>query len=703
MLMGLPSYHASTAMTDLRIPSVAAGILALWLHGTCGLAQVSTQVEPALGPAPRAPLDVSGLPGKGPRTLDATAALSVNGSSREQVRQFYNAVYLASDGVPMDSSAITASCNAGTNSAAFLNAVLLRINWFRAMSGVPAAVTFSASENAEDQSAALMMSANNQLMHVGIPLSWTCFSSSGANAAADSNLALGVNGPDAITGYIWDYGADNSQVGHRRWLLYPQTQVMASGDLPAQATYAAANATWIVDANYGGPRPATTAPYVAWPPPGYVPYPVVFPQWSFALSNADLSAASVTMQSNGIPLSVVVQPYHRGYGDGEDTLIWHPSALDPTSYSTLFPFNGADTVYAITINNAQTNAGPQSFSYTVTVFDPALRGTDYVPITISGTNRPSVNENNPYSCTPSANPNNTGYQWVASQSTNGNLADNAQNGLANFTISPAPAYPVITNPPVGSGKCFHMTHTNPVPQLLQVAEVLFPTTNTSLSFRSFLGYATTNEVARVQISTNNGGTWEDLYAQPGTNGPPAAFTAHTLSLSNCAGQITCVRFDYDYAGGFYYSQTSPNVGWCVENILITNASQLVNFTTNATVSTNLNFVPAETGNWVLEERAVIFNQFGLDWSPARQLMVVTNTALTLVLLGSPAIIAGQAQIPFTVTQGAASSFNLLQAGQITGPWTTNAGAVLSTLVAGSSFQFAVPNAATTAFYRVLAR
>jgi hypothetical protein len=54
-------------------------------------------------------------------------------------------------------------------------------------------------------------------------------------------------------------------------------------------------------------------------------------------------------------------------------------------------------------------------------------------------------------------------------------------------------------------------------------------------------------------------------------------------------------------------------------------------------------------------------------------------------------------------QGAASSFNLLQAGQITGPWTTNAGAVLSTLVAGSSFQFAVPNAATTAFYRVLAR
>ena len=78
---------------------------------------------------------------------------------------------------------------------------------------------------------------------------------------------------------------------------------MATGDVPAQGPNAAANATWVFDANYGGPRPATTEPYVAWPPPGYAPYPVVFPQWSFALSNADLSTASVTMQSNGVSLA----------------------------------------------------------------------------------------------------------------------------------------------------------------------------------------------------------------------------------------------------------------------------------------------------------------------------------------------------------------------------------------------------------------
>jgi hypothetical protein len=509
-----------------------------------------------------------------------------------------------------------------------------------------------------------------------------------------------------------DYGPNNYDVGHRRWILYPQTQVMASGDVPAQGTNYAANATWIFDANLGGPRPATTEPYVAWPPPGYAPYPVVFPRWSFALSNADLSMASVTMKSNGVPVNVTMETNTNE--PGENALVWHPSDLDPASNSTVFPFNGADTVYAITISNANTVAGPQSFSYNVTLFDPALRGPDYVPTVVSGTNRPSVDENNPYSCRPSANPKNTGYQWWTAQSTNGDLKDDALHGLTNFTISPSPIYLVITNPPVGSGdKCFHLDHAtnadhpNPVPQLLQFKETLFPETNTTLSFLSHLGWATTNEVARVQISTNGGTNWEDIFMQPGTGSSGhTTFSAQTLSLSNCAGQITSVRFDYDITvapNRPYASGTSASVGWCLEDIVITNASQLINFATNATVSTDFDFVPAQTGNWVLEARGVIFNQFGLDWSPAAQLTVVTNTAPTLVILGAPAFNAEQAQIPFTVLQGAASSFELLQAGQITGPWTTNASLVFTNLVAGSSFPFMSPPPGATTFYRVRAR
>jgi hypothetical protein len=630
-------------MRNLRINCAAAAILAALLHATSGPAQHSSNVGPVLGPVPEPPRDVTALPGHGPRPLDGMkeAGFNVNINSREQARQFYNAVYTASDGFPINSTADTADCAAGTNSAAFENAVLWRINWFRAMSGIPAAVTFDAGESAADQSAALIMSANDYLMHTGIPANSSCFSANGTNAAFNSDLALGVNGPDAITGYIFDYGYNNWLVGHRRLILYPQTQVMASGDVPAQGAFQEANATWVLDANYGGPRPATAAPFVAWPPPGYVPYPVVFPQWSFSLSNADLSLATVTMQSNGVLLSVEIQPYFVGVG--ENTLVWYPAGVDTGSYINVFPFNGTDTVYAITISNVNvetiSNGAPaaatQSFSYNVTVFDPALPGADFVPAVISGTNHPFVNENNLYSCTPSANPNTTGYQWLVAQAPNGNLADNALNGLANFTISPAPGYAVIlTNPPAGSGQCFHLTHTNPAPQLLEFTEVLFPSTNTSLSFRSFLGWASTNETARVQISTNDS-DWMDIYAQPGTgSGGQTNFAAITLSLSNCAGRITYLRFNYDfddYAGSPYYNEVSPNFGWCIENIVITNASQLVNFTTNSTVSTNFNFVPVQSGGWVLETRGVIFDQFAMDWSPASLLSAVMRQCQLEVL------------------------------------------------------------------------
>src|SRR5262249_41649507 len=206
-----------------------------------------------------------------------------------------------------NSSAVTTNCFPGTNSTAFQEGVLRRINWFRAIAGLPAAVTFDTSNNTDDQAAALIMSANNALSHFP-PSSWRCFSGPGAHAASNSNLALGSSGATSISRYIADYGANNTAVGHRRWLLYPQTQVMGTGDVPSQSGYSPANATWVFDANLFGPRPATRQRYVAWPPEGFVPYQVVYPQWSFALSNADFSVATVTMKSNGVNVAVSLQP-----------------------------------------------------------------------------------------------------------------------------------------------------------------------------------------------------------------------------------------------------------------------------------------------------------------------------------------------------------------------------------------------------------
>ena len=129
--------------------------------------------------------------------------------------------------------------------------------------------------------------------------SWLCYTGDGANAAGNSNLAIGGAGPAAISLYILDNGSNNTAVGHRRWILYPQTQTMATGDVSASGGYPAANATWVFDSNYGGPRPDTRDGFVSWPPPGFVPYPTVWNRWSFSYPNADFAAATVTVSSNG--------------------------------------------------------------------------------------------------------------------------------------------------------------------------------------------------------------------------------------------------------------------------------------------------------------------------------------------------------------------------------------------------------------------
>lgn len=662
-----------------------------------GLMANSSNAQLILGDAPLAPTDLSGLPGLGPRPKIVTGSFSVNTSSREQVREFYNAVFTTSEGVPINSTAVTDSCYPGTNSPAFANATLQRINWYRAMAGLAASITFNATESTEDQAAAVMMSEHGALQHVGSWTGWDCFSSNGTNASAHSNLALGYDGPDAITGYILDNGGNNYEVGHRRWILYPQTQIMGTGDVPAENTNLAANSTWVFDANYGGPRPATRTPYCSWPPAGYVPHQVVFPQWSFALSNADFSAATVTMASNGVPLPVTLQPYVTGYG--ENTLVWYPSNLDPVN-DTTFPFGGTDTVYSVTVSNISTAVGVKNFSYNVTLFDPSVPGTDYSALVISGTNQPFVNVSNLYTCTVSANPSTTGYQWLVSPVTNGDFVDKALNGLTNFTISPAPLYAVITTPPAGPGSCFHLCHTNPVPQLLQMKETIYLTNNTTLSFSSLLGYATSDETARAQISTDGGATWQDLFTEAGGNGSgETSFTPHTFSLGNYAGKTAQLRFDYDFSSGSYYPQASANVGWCLENITITNSQQLLSETTNSTSSTNFYFMPAQTGSYLIQTRGLIFTDFPTDLGVTKTVTAIVGPPV--IVVNAPAISGSQATIKFTLASGNASTFHLLQANQLGATWTTNTSAVFTTNVPGVSYQFTTTNGSATRFFRIV--
>ncbi len=285
-------------------------------------------------------------------------------NNRQSVDDYFTANYLLAPQPAIGWTGSLNNCTPGTLSVDHQAAVLQRINFYRRMAGVPDTVILNESYNQKAQAAALIMAKNGQLDHTP-PSNWLCYSALGYAGASSSNLALGAYGWVAINMYMLDPGTGNGAAGHRRWILYPQTQEMGNGDIPPQPNYYSANALVVFDDHWLDPRPDTREEFVAWPPPGYVPYQIVFPRWSFSYANADFSAAIVYMTQNGSNVPLVKEAIENGYG--ENTLVWIPNGLDNWAS---WPKPTQDTRYTVTIQNVKILNVPHNFSYDVIVFDP---------------------------------------------------------------------------------------------------------------------------------------------------------------------------------------------------------------------------------------------------------------------------------------------------------------------------------------------
>jgi Cysteine-rich secretory protein family len=420
-------------LTGISIPSMAA---ASTDANSLASSPLST---PYLGSYPEQPVLPKTLFGLSRQATAASAGFTVDIASREQTRNFYNAIYPVSEGVPLGWTGDLTTCAAGTTSPGFKEAVLLRVNFFRAMAGVPAAITFSDVYSAKSQQAALMMSRNNALNHKP-PNTWTCYSADGFEAAGKSNLSLGNSGAAAVTGSFMDFGVSNGAVGHRRWLLYPQTQVMGTGDIPDTNGYSAASSLWVVDNNFGNNRPATREEFVAWPPPGYAPYQTVFSRWSFAYPGADFSSAGVSMTRNGVPLSIRLETFVANVA--ENTLVWVPDNMATATVST-FPRPVADTPYTVTVSNVKIGGVLRNFTYTVTVFDPQTPGVDKMSSVITGSTSPSTGFAAPYVISPVTGADS--YQWQSAVSTLFTGSYGAETGLTGITTSVSSGYSPIVS------------------------------------------------------------------------------------------------------------------------------------------------------------------------------------------------------------------------------------------------------------------
>lgn len=242
-------------------------------------------------------------------------------------------------------------CVAGTESSASLAATLRTINTLRAFAGI-GAVTFDDQLNGKALAAALMMRAGNQLSHTP-GLGWPCYSVQGAEGAGGSNLFLGRSGADAMVGYVDDEGIDS--LGHRRWLLNPESTVFGSGSTGTT------NALYVVT--------DSTAPSQswAWPPAGWVPWQWIFKDWSLAIASTldqivRFEDPRVSVTIDGVPAAVSqVTTLGGGYGSGQ-TLKWQVAVGQrPTD---------ADHTIQVTVLGAVANGQPVPISWKISAFQP---------------------------------------------------------------------------------------------------------------------------------------------------------------------------------------------------------------------------------------------------------------------------------------------------------------------------------------------
>ena len=290
---------------------------------------------------------------------------TVDVSNRQAVKEFFHAHYADSNEPPIEWTGSHDTCSPGSTNAAYQARILARVNYYRAMAGVPAEIIFVDDYNRKAQAAALLMSANDQLSHAP-PITWTCYSQDAYDGASHSNIGLGYTGADGIDSFMKDIGSSNYYVGHRRWLLLPQTRWMGTGNVPDKDGYSAAYTLFVVDGEHSwNPRPTLRDPFIAWPPPGYTPYQVVFPRWSFSYRGADFTSAIVSMTVDGVPVPVTLEML--GGGAGDPTLVWRP--FDMADYAD-WPAPKQDTTYSVTVSNFLVDGQPQTVTYNVIVFDP---------------------------------------------------------------------------------------------------------------------------------------------------------------------------------------------------------------------------------------------------------------------------------------------------------------------------------------------
>ena len=565
------------------------------------------------------------------------AGFVVDMQNRLEVLFFYNAVFAASEGAEgrIGWTSSYGACVAGNTAADFRTDVQRRVNYYRALCGLPADITFDAEPVFNDpasgspqvpastskQTCAQAAAYNNafsnlffdnyEITHNPTPGTTECYSPIAGNGATNSNLTIGYFGPQAVDAYIaedvaGDTRSNNSNAGHRRLLLYSRARDMSTGDVPpgiyddGTGSYPVqpANALYVA----GLLKPAAIAPkqFVTWPPGRYVPFQHKPLRWSISYPGAVFpsTATAISMTGPGgavIPVTILSANQST---QGDNTLVFQPQPSLVTG--------SADASYQVTVSGINGPGVPATFTWQTTFFDPAVLG---VSLSITGPAQPSA-AGADYGFTPI--PFAAAYQILVNQATSAasGYLENGDGGTPAVTADKTGTYPILqgaaslavdgktsTFIPRSGSKSFHLCFPldqsevdyQPHHQSFLLGPEFIPAATSSISFHEHFRWLFTVNRLSLEVTTDGGSLWTEIYGRNGAstysvNGSysslewDSGWKARSVSLAGWSGQPVRLRFILRH-GNLSFDGPDINHGCFIDDISLTNVSRLGTATT----------------------------------------------------------------------------------------------------------------------------
>ncbi len=326
----------------------------------------------------------SWLPGTGGSV--PASGFQVNTSSRDEVLSFHNCVYRPGEkaNAEMGWTGNFSTGVHGTTSAPFREHVRRRVNYYRALAGVPADITFDAigaqnliagptipsgtTKLTTVMSSSLMNCVEHaldnemDLTHTP-PSSFAYYTAAAWHGCRYSNLCVGFYGTEAMDVYMLDNDINDEQlnninVGHRRWMLYSRALDMSTGDVPTgnytdsfgSAFCYGANSLYIL----GTVRPVQPPAFVSWPNAGWCPAALVPQRWSLSYPGAIFSSATVTVTgpSGAVPVNIISSDVTNV---GDNSIVFIPTVPAQTFWN--------EQTWTVTVSGITGSGIPGSYSW----------------------------------------------------------------------------------------------------------------------------------------------------------------------------------------------------------------------------------------------------------------------------------------------------------------------------------------------------